>query len=400
MNTRNIILGFAAAVLLPTAAVAQQDADRQARLQELERRMEILDQELEAMQLGGSTQAQADPELIHSGLGPAASKIYQNDSGVSVGGYGEMLFTERFGDSGDTVDFYRAIVYFGYRFDDKWVFNSEIEWEHVDETAVEFAYIDYLNSEELNFRVGHMLMPMGITNQMHEPTTFLTPNRPLVERYILPSTWHENGVAVYGEVADLQYDFAVVNGMNSDFDLAASGMRGGRQKGSKASAEDLAYVGRVNWSPVDELTVGGGLYIGDSAQSDAAASDFSTTILEFHAEYQQGPWQAQALFATASVDDADLLPTASASDDLSGWYVQAGYDLFADNGKDDSLVPYLHYSAFDLQEDSAADSEVTRIMAGISWQPIPQLVFKGGLSRQEQGSSEDDILELAVGYIF
>ncbi len=400
MNLRNLLLGCAAAMLLPTAATAQQDADRQARLQELERRMEILDQELEALQIGGSTQGEADPALIHSGLGPAASKIYQNDSGVSIGGYGEMLFTERLGDSGDSVDFYRAIVYFGYRFDEKWVFNSEIEWEHVDETAVEFAYIDYLHSDELNFRVGHMLMPMGITNQMHEPTTFLTPNRPLVERYILPSTWHENGVAIYGETGDLSYDFAIVNGMNSDFDLASSGMRGGRQKGSKASAEDLAYVGRVNWAAMEGLTVGGGLYIGDSAQSDSAASDFSTTILEFHAEYQQGPWQAQALFASASVDDADLLPTASASDDLSGWYLQVGYDLFADNSQNDSLVPYLHYSSYDLQEDSAADTEVTRLMAGVSWQPIPQLVFKGGLSRQEQGSSEDDILELAIGYIF
>jgi hypothetical protein len=398
MKLRNPLLGAVAIALFPHVGFAQeQDPDR---LQELERRIEMLGLELEAMQLGGATTSETEIGQTHSGLGPAASKIYAKDSGVSVGGYGEMLFTEKIGKEGDSLDFYRAIVYFGYRFDENWVFNSEIEWEHVDETTVEFAYIDYLNSDAWNVRIGHMLMPIGITNQMHEPTTFLTPNRPLVERFVLPSTWHENGVALYGQVADFNYDVAIVNGFNSDFDLASSGLRGGRQKGSKASAEDLAYLARVNWNSMDGLVLGGSVYFGDSAQTETSASDFGTTIWELHAEYQYGPWQTQALFAQATIEDADLLATPSASDDLSGWYLQLGYDLLADNGKADSLVPYLHYSAYDLQEESATDTEVTRLMAGIAWQPIPQLVFKGALTREEEASSEDDILELSIGYIF
>ena len=39
-------------------------------------------------------------------------------------------------------------------------------------------------------------------------------------------------------------------------------MRGGRQKGSQAKADDLAAVLRLDWNGVDGLWLGGSVYLG------------------------------------------------------------------------------------------------------------------------------------------
>ena len=114
--------------------------------------MEELRWQVEDLRIGEVPSTTAGKTV--SGLGPAASKVYQASQGVSVGGYGEMLFTGKSG-ADDTIDFYRAITYIGYRFDEDWVFNSEIEIEHGNsddgEVALEFAYLDWLGSDSLNF---------------------------------------------------------------------------------------------------------------------------------------------------------------------------------------------------------------------------------------------------------
>lgn len=375
-------------------------AELEQRIQELEAQINALDEEVESIQFGGDSSLRV-LATGQAGLAPAASKIYSTESGLSIGGYGEMLYTNVLGESGDQLDLYRAILYFGYRFNENWLFNAEIEWEHVDETALEFAYLEYQHNDAVNLRFGHMLVPMGIINQLHEPTTFLSPNRPLVERFILPSTWHENGVALYGSEGDFDYHVAIMNGFDSDFTLESSGLRNGRQKGSQASADDLAAILRLDYTGCENFWLGGSVYFGDSGQ-ESNISDFSTLVYELHAQFNSGPWIARALYAAANVDDAALLPNATAEtgEDLVGYYAEFGYDLFAGHSGDASLTPFVRYAAYDLAEDTATDSEVTRIMLGLAWQPIPQLIFKGAITQEELGSDDDNILELSTGYVF
>jgi hypothetical protein len=395
MNLLLILLAAASTLFATPALHAQQDTEQ--RIAELERQLRSLDEEMEAMQFGSNL---VPPVHAHgqAGLAPAASKVYGGQSGLSIGGYGEMLYTDR--DSGTELNLYRAIVYLGYRFDENWLFNSEIEWENGNETAIEFAYLEYQHDQHLNVRIGNQLVPMGFINQLHEPTTFLSPNRPLVERYILPTTWRENGVAVYGNAGDFDYQVALMNGFDAEgFDLENSGLRGGRQKGSNADAEDLAAILRLDWQGLDGLWLGGSVYRGDSGQS-SGVKDFATTVFEMHAQYEVGGFISRAVYAAASVDGAAALTNASASEDLSGYYLDLGYDVFADRGTESSLTPFMRYSAFDLSEDSAADTEVTRLMLGLAWQPIPQLIFKAAFTQEDQGSTDDDILELSTGYVF
>ena len=110
---------------LKNAGLAEQ------RLAEVERRLEVLAAEVENLKMGEAAVV-ATVEGARTGLGPAASKVYEVDRGVSVGGYGEALL-EVFDDtredgtpSGktDQFDMLRGVLYFGYKFDDRFVFNS------------------------------------------------------------------------------------------------------------------------------------------------------------------------------------------------------------------------------------------------------------------------------------
>src|SRR4051812_8892530 len=62
------------------------DADRVA---ELERRLEVLAGEIEKLKIG---EAAAAADHSDYGLGPAASKVYRAERGISIGGYGEIAY--------------------------------------------------------------------------------------------------------------------------------------------------------------------------------------------------------------------------------------------------------------------------------------------------------------------
>jgi hypothetical protein len=181
-----------------TDALSAQQTDS-ARIAELERRLDAISVELERLSLGIDV-VQADSSIM--GLGPAASKVYQVTQGVSIGGYGEILY-ENFDDmreddtpatSLDVIDALRAIVYFGYKFDDRLLFNSEVEIEHANEAYLEFAYLDYMLTESVGVRAGLLLAPLGLVNELHEPPVFIDAKRSFTENRIIPTTWRENGI--------------------------------------------------------------------------------------------------------------------------------------------------------------------------------------------------------------
>ena len=206
-------------------------SDAQLSPEELKRRLDLLAAEVEQLRSGetDTTQKLTPAERQMLGLGPSASSVYERKSGVSFAGYGEMLLqrldTEN--ESGRRlspdarIDLLRAIVYTGYRFNDRFVFNSEIEFEHGgEEVGVEFAYLDYKINSNLSLRGGMLLVPLGLVNEFHEPNVFIGSRRPETERRILPSTWHENGAGVVGLAGLVTFRAYAINGLN-----AASGSR-------------------------------------------------------------------------------------------------------------------------------------------------------------------------------
>jgi len=419
------------ALVVASVASAQQATDIEARIARLEaendefrRRLGLLADEQERLTLGSV----ATPIGARvSGLAPAASKVYGASSGVSIGGYGEANFTDfdasrddgsRSGAS-DRADFLRLVTYVGYKFDDTWLFNSEIEYEHGStenggSVSVEFAYLDGLFDPAANLRVGLLLVPMGFVNEQHEPTTFYGAIRPRVERVLLPSTWRENGVGAWGDVGDFSYRTYVLNGMDAS-GFEAGGIRDGRQNGAKALAEDFAWVGRVDWRAAPGLTVGASAYIGDSGQEQFDV-DVSTTIYEAHAEWRWRGWGVRALYAATELDDVAALNNAlslsgvdSIGERMNGGYLEAGYDLSSIGvvPAGQSLTPFARFERYDTQADvplgfaSSGANDVEVATFGVAYQPHPQLVFKLDYSNfKDDANTGVDEFHAGLGFVF
>jgi len=180
------------AMLLATPAPADEgeaQASTEApeeRIGVLEEQIGILAEELDALRK--SVALPEDAELVSIyGFGPAASKIYQKERGLSIGSYGELRFRAFVDDADEQTNIYdavRAVLYLGYKFNDWILVNSEFEFEHGGtggggSVSVEFLNVDFLLHENANARVGLLLIPMGFINELHEPTTYFGAERPV-----------------------------------------------------------------------------------------------------------------------------------------------------------------------------------------------------------------------------
>lgn len=404
------------------------DAAPAARVQELERRIDLLAAEVEKVRTGGATE---EPELQgRKGFAPAASKVYGVARGVSIGGYGEAVYENFSGErqdgrpSGrtDQFDYLRQILYVGYKFTDRILFNSEIEFEHAStgkggEVSVEFGYVEAQPSRHLGLRAGMLLVPMGFLNELHEPPIFHGARRPDVEQAVVPSTWRENGAGVFGEAGPVQWRAYVVSGLVST-GISASGIRGGRQSGARSRSEDLAFTGRADFTGVEGLLVGAAFFTGETGQGVVVQGrpiGGRVSLFDVHAQYERRGAQVRALYARGSVDEAalvnlqnNLTGARSVGGRQEGWYVQGAYDVMTLRPAGRwSVTPFVRYERLDTQdrvpsgfaEDPALDRRI--LTAGLGVRPVPQVVFKGDFQRQRNAARTGaNQWNLAVGFLF
>ena len=385
------------------AGAPEQQPDQQPDMEELRRRLDLLADEVERLRSGEDPGAELSTDAARAiGLAPSAAATYGRQQGVSIAGYGEMLYENFAAENeagaptgkGTQFDFLRAIIYAGYRFNDKFLFNSEIEVEHADEVFVEFAYVDYQAHENFGVRGGMLLLPMGLVNEFHEPTVFLGAERPVTENRIIPSTWRENGGGVYGSFDRVAFRAYVVNGFNGS-SFSSSGVRGGRQKGGKAKASNMAFTGRLDVTPTPGVFVGASLYTGGSGQGDIvvdeAEFDVRTTIFDVHGQAQIRGLDVRGLFAQATLDDVaqlnsalGLVGSSGVGERMRGGYAQVGYNVLSQTASAGgvALTPYLRYEQVDTQDRMPAGIERslatdnTFVTLGVELKPISNVVVK------------------------
>jgi hypothetical protein len=445
------------AVADPGAAAAE-EGETEQRLEALESKVDVIANELtRAVSAASVPEDDSDMRGFH-GLGWGASKVYRREKGLSIGSYGEVrlrtwVTDQNDGKGGkvrndDVFDALRAVIYLGYRFNDKWVVNSEFEFEHAGtggggSVSTEFVTVDYIAREEIAGRVGLLLIPMGFVNEIHEPNAYFGAARPEVERQIIPSTWRENGGGIFGRLWDrVEYRMYGVNGLEAT-GFRVDGLRGGRQKGSRAIANNWAFVGRIDVDVLRGFMLGGSLYAGLSGQNASvvrctSACDTATPgltsfqvpgtptfIYEVHAEYKRYGVSFRALFTQAFLDEVDQLnfalgnsPTSqkSVAKQMLGWYAEIGYDVLPLIFKETkmSFEPFFRYERLDTQNvmgKSINGIGVTPNLkyvqdiytVGASFKPIPQIVFKLDYRNIRPKSDPDDVadqVQASVGYVF
>ena len=394
---------------LDALSASSDQATRQA-VEELRRQIDALTREIETLRSGVPEKKSEAAPTRAFGLSQAASRVYASDRGVSIGGYGEAVYEsfERRRQDGapseksDRIDLARIVFYFGYKFNERFLFNSEIEYEHAStgvgaeekgEVSVEFGYLDFLLGKgRAVARAGLVLVPLGFINELHEPPVFLGARRPQVETRILPSTWRELGVGVAGEAGPFTYRAYLVNGLDAARFEASSGVRGGRQEGSQALAQNFAATARLDYTGAPGFLVGAGGYSGKSAQgarADGHGFDGRVSILEAHAEWRWRGIQVRALAVSGAIGDAARINALrgvggkdSVAERFRGAYAEAGYDVLLRRGGESALVPFARYERFNTQDRVPAGFEadpandVRLWTLGLDYRPIQHVAIK------------------------
>ena len=347
-------------------------------------------------------------------------------SAVTVGAYAEMLYNQPDGDNGE-LDVQRMVLLFGYRFSDQVQFVTEVELEHVNEVFVEQAFVNYNVADNFNLRGGLMLVPMGIVNEFHEPTTFNGVERPAMDNAIVPTTWREIGVGVTGRFNDISlgYQAYVFNGFKSTtadgegglsgFLKGSNGLRGGRQKAIQSTIDSPTLSTKFDYYGIPGLRLGLSGYFGKTQATDdietIEGANIGISMIGLDARYAYQRFTARGQFINASLSDTEEYNNATGQDlgsTLQGFYVEGGYNLLPMNKKQ-KLFVFTRYEKFNthgdtdgaLEQNAAYDR--TDVTTGLSYHIAPGVVVKGDYQFRSNALEDGDIkdrLNFGIGVWF
>ena len=315
------------------------------------------------------------------------------NKGITIGGYAQIDYNQPEGDNG-TLDVHRLVILVGYKFNDKTQFVTEIEYEHVKEVFVEQAFLQYSLNDNVNLRGGLMLVPMGIVNEYHEPTTYNGVERPNVDKSIVPTTWREIGVGVSGRVdnASLRYQAYIFNGFKSvngsNYLGGSNGLRNGRQKGAESTINTPNFSAKLDHYGLPGLRLGlSGYYGRTQAEDDVDAidgADVGVAMVGLDARYVKNRFTARGQFIHTSLTDTEAYNNLYGSDlgsALQGWYIEGAFNLLPQD-KQQRLFAFARYEDYNThasvdgslpKNDSYSRNEIT---TGLSYHIAPGAVVK------------------------
>ena len=326
---------------------------------------------------------------------------------TSVGGYGELhlnIFKPEDTPARARLDMHRLVLFVAHNFNDRFRFYTELELEHafVAEAGgvavpgsfqIEQAFIDWRllkgTSEALYFRGGVVLVPMGIINQWHEPPIFHGVERPLVDRVIIPTTWREGGVGVWGEpIEGLRYEFYVMSGLDASGFSGSSGLRGGRLQVTQATLNGPAFTGRLEWEPTLGMVLGVAPYFGLAGPREldvnvrvgGAAADWRIRRKGFESRAVLAYFHVSDTEALRTVPPGETDPVSDVGEHLFGVYGEIAYNViyYVDTAME--LLPFVRLDYYDttFQEADPAFNLPAYLVptVGLSYRPIQQVVFK------------------------
>jgi len=357
----------------------------------------------------------------------AAQRILSGNYGkaITVGVYGEITYNQPESMNGE-LDVQRMVLLFGYKFNDKTQFITEVEIEHVEEVFVEQAFVNYNVVDNISLRGGLMLVPMGIINEYHEPTTFNGVERPAVDNVIVPTTWREIGIGVTGRFpeASIGYQAYIFNGFKSTenkdgevtgFLKGSNGLRSGRQKGIQSTIDSPTFSTKIEYYGLPGLRLGLSGYYGKTQATDDVedieGANIGITMVGFDARYAKRRFTARGQFIYSSLRDTEaynVLTNRDLGSALMGYYGEIAYNLLPLN-KEQRLFAFTRYENYDTHASTAGDLDRndaynrTDITTGLSYHIAPGVVIKGDYQFRSNNAENSDVnnrLNFGIGVWF
>ncbi|GAB6010515.1 hypothetical protein [Viscerimonas tarda] len=392
-------------------------------------------------------------------------------SKLRLGGYGEIAMTRNF--FSDNINRYTHAADYknaaghgrfdiphvtfsvDYDFGNGWRISSEIEFEHGGteaaveleaeeageyeteverggEVALEQFWVEKTFNRAINLRLGHIIVPVGLTNGNHLPTQFFTVYRSEGENTILPCTWHETGVSLWGNIGKWRYEAMLLPGLDSELFGRQNWIKDGSASPYEFKVANT-YAGalRLDNYSIAGLRMGVSGYYGYSFSNSILPSQAdrykkvkgAVGICSFDFEYKGYNWVARGYFDYGHLGDSEIisaynkgLPKLSPSartnvaSDALATSVEAGYDIFSQvkemaKQKQKFFVfgKYEYYDPMYKTASNITDNEWCgrqRIVGGVNYYPIKEVVIKAEYSSgilKTQYNNENSI-SIGVAY--
>ena len=389
---------------------------------------------------------------------------------LTIGGYGEAAYTRNFfsdnvyrysrpaeyasDPSHGRFDIPHAVIYLGYDFGKGWSMQTEIEFEHTGtgsavekefteageweseiekggELELEQFWIQKSFCPEFNIRAGHIVVPVGGLNFAHEPLNYFTVYRPEGEYTILPSTWHDTGISLWGGTAHWRYELLMTAGMDGFmFDRDHFVHYGAKSPYEYRVANRPGIAARVDNYSIEGLRIGLSAYYGSSMHNsfpndlhntryaDVAgntvigALDFAykgeRLIVRGNADYGyvSDATTIYTIKRNLSSNNAPYKKTPVGQNALAAG-IEAGYDILPWFGvKESKLFLFSRYEYYDsyIPASDQQDYPYTdkqRLAVGFNWFPIPQIAVKGEYSHRflKEPYNNEPSISLGVTYM-
>ena len=421
------------------------------------------------MPVGQVENTEVDFEIADSASANERSKQAEktNTSRFRIGGYGEAVY-QRMSYSDNVAryayparykdgkhgrfDLPHVVTFMSYDFGRGWKMSTEIEFEHGGtgstyeieneetgeyeveiekggEVALEQFWIEKSFSPFANLRIGHIIVPVGLTNQYHMPTEFFSVLRPEEESTILPCTWHETGLSFWGRTNQWRYELLFIAGLDAERFSNSGWISGGSVSPYEFTiANKYATAFRFDNYTIPGLRMGLSGYFGFSAENSLKADRYkgvngSVTIGSFDAVYDDNNFLIRGNVIYGHLGDSytistvnKRLPSASPSprtdvaSDVLSWYGEIGYDImsFFSNREynGDKLYLYGHYGYYNSMYKTVESISPKRwcekniISAGLNYFPIEGLVIKAEYSvrKFKEPYNNEPTFSLGIGY--
>ncbi len=389
-------------------------------------------------------------------------------SRLSMGGYGEAVMSRHFysdnfkrytnadqfkdADSYGRFDLPHVVINIGYDFGHGWTMGSEIEFEHGGsesaveieeeetgeyeteverggEVALEQFWIQKSWSRALNLRMGHIIVPVGLTNMHHMPNEFFTVYRPEGESSILPCTWHQTGISLWGRTSDWRYEAQFIAGLEADL----FGSQNWIKKSSASPyefdvANKYAAVLRLDNYSVAGLRMGLSGYLGRTAGNSLKAfkySDIKGDLLigAFDFTYNDHNWIIRGCADYGHLSDSQEIskinrtlgkgsvsPQTQVASAAYCLGIEAGYDLFALSAKmrqeGQQLYLFGRYDSYDSMyktEGAIVDNPCWSrqvYTVGLNYKPLAEITVKAEYAYRQLKSQFNDEPTLSLGVTY
>lgn len=411
----------------------------------------------------------------------AADSVQNHVKGnrLSIGGYGEAAYTRNFysdnvyrytdpksyknDPSHGRFDIPHAVIYISYDFGKGWTMSSEIEFEHTGsggaiekeyseggeweqevekggEVELEQFWIQKSFGSFLNVRAGHIVVPVGLTNAHHEPLNYFTVYRPEGEATILPCTWHDTGISIWGRLGDFRYEVQMLAGLDAFMFDRENWIQGGAGSPFEFKvANKYGFAARIDNYTLPGLRVGLSGYYGQAMHNsyphefegeDAngnkktydgtkgrvaiGAIDFTFNrynwIVRGNADYGylSNASTISKIKRNLTSNNAPYKKTPVGKNAVAVG-IEAGYDVFSQIGKlrEDNQKLYLfgryeYYNSYIPAKDQSKYEYTgkNRIAFGVNYYPIPQIAVKAEYSKRFFKSQYNNEPSVSLGVAY